>query len=44
MINCISQKKIEKGIIKDPEGNRIFKINIYKYTEQFSCDISIKLY
>ena len=37
-------KKIEKSMIKDPEGNRIFKINIYKYAGQFSYDISIKLY
>ena len=37
----ISQIMIEKSIIKDSEGNSIFKINSYNSAEQFSCDISL---
>lgn len=37
----LSQIRIENGIIKDSEGNSIFKINSYSSAEQFSCDISL---
>jgi hypothetical protein len=37
----LSQIRIEKSIIKDSEGNGIFKINSYNSVEQFSCDISL---